>query len=168
MDFFSHKKNPSLHFKFLPFNMDNIFLQKKIIQLVNVFLIKHPPFFSTKKQPNQKSCPCHANVFYLHHRTKYRPSKFGMKFKVQQVVSVATPLWPSVEVKPNTSKVGDLESSGTPECLEFDSKAQNTSHWGVLGVIGKVLKPRYRKWPRIGHLDICSPSYGQKKGRESN
>jgi hypothetical protein len=77
---------------------------------------------------------------------------------------VATPLWPSVGVKPNTSKVGDLESSGTPECLEFDSKAQNTSHWGVLGVIGKVLKRRYRKWPRIGHLDICSPSYGKKEG----
>ncbi len=81
---------------------------------------------------------------------------------------VATPLWPSVGVKPNTSKVGDLESSGTPECLEFDRKAQNTSHWGILGVIGKFLKRRYRKWHRIGHLDICSPSYGQKKGRESN
>ncbi len=38
----------------------------------------------------------------------------------------------------------------------------------LLGVIGKVLKRRYRKWPRIGHLDICSPSYGQKKSRESN
>jgi hypothetical protein len=62
----------------------------------------------------------------------------------------------------------DLESSGTPKCLEFDRKAQNTSHWGVLGVIEKVLKRRYRNWPRIGHLDICSPSYGQKKGRESN
>jgi hypothetical protein len=82
--------------------------------------------------------------------------------------NVATPLWPSVGVKPNTSKVGDLESSGTLECLGFDSKAQNTSHWGVLGVIRKVLKRRYRKWPLIGHLDICRPSYGQKKGRESN
>jgi hypothetical protein len=81
---------------------------------------------------------------------------------------VTTPLWPSVGVKPNTPKVGDLESSGTPVCLEFDSKAQNTSHWGVLGVIGKVLKRRYRKWPRIGHLEICSPSYGQTKGQESN
>jgi len=67
-----------------------------------------------------------------------------------------------------TPKVGDLESPGTPKCLEFDSRGQNTSHWGVLGVIGKVLKRRYRKWPRIGHLDICSPSYGQKKGRELN
>ncbi len=80
---------------------------------------------------------------------------------------VPTPLWPSVGVKPNTWKSWDLESSETPECLELDSKRQNTSHWGVLGVVGKVLKRRYRKWPRIGHLDICSPSYGQKKVRES-
>jgi hypothetical protein len=41
---------------------------------------------------------------------------------------VATPLWPSVGVKPNTSKAGDLKSSETPECLELDSKAQNTLH----------------------------------------
>jgi hypothetical protein len=91
-----------------------------------------------------------------------------MKHNIKNSSSVATPLWPSVGVKPNTSKVGDLESSGTPECLEFNKKAQNTSHWGVLGVIGKVLKSRYRKWPWIGHLDICIPSCGQKKGRESN
>jgi hypothetical protein len=69
---------------------------------------------------------------------------------------------------PTLGKSEDLESSGTPECLELDSKAQNTLHWGVLGVIAKVLKRKYRKWPRIGHLDICSSSYGQKKGRESN
>jgi hypothetical protein len=69
---------------------------------------------------------------------------------------------------PTLGKSEDLESSGTPECSELDSKAQNTSHWGVLSVIGKVLKRRYRKWPRIGHLDICSSSYGKKKGRESN
>jgi hypothetical protein len=69
---------------------------------------------------------------------------------------------------PTLGKSEDLESSGTPECSELDSKAQNTSHWGVLGVIGKFLKRRYRKWPRISHLNICSPSYGQKKGRESN
>jgi hypothetical protein len=67
-----------------------------------------------------------------------------------------------------TPKVGDLESFGTPECLEFDNRGQNTSHWGLLRVIGKLLKCRCPKWPRIGHLDIYSPSYGQKKGRESN
>jgi hypothetical protein len=65
-------------------------------------------------------------------------------------------------------KLGDLESSGTPECLELNSKEQNTSHWGVLGVVGKVLKRRYRKCPRIGNSDMYSSSYGQKKGRESN
>jgi hypothetical protein len=32
----------------------------------------------------------------------------------------------------------------------------------------KVLKCRCPKWPRMCHLDICSPSYGQKKGRKSN
>jgi hypothetical protein len=69
---------------------------------------------------------------------------------------------------PTLGKSEDLESSGTLECSELDIKAQNTSHWGVLGVIEKVLKRRYRKWPRIGHLNICSQSYGQKKGRESN
>jgi hypothetical protein len=69
---------------------------------------------------------------------------------------------------PTLGKVGDLESSETLECLELDSKTQNTSHWSVLGVIGKVLKRRYRKWPRIGHVDIFSSSHGQKKGRESN
>jgi hypothetical protein len=68
---------------------------------------------------------------------------------------------------PTLGKVGDLESFGTLGCLELDRKAQSTSHSGVLGVIRKVLKRRYRKWPRIGHSDICSPSYGQKKGQES-
>jgi hypothetical protein len=83
-------------------------------------------------------------------------------------IGVATPLWPSVGVKPNTWKSWDLESFETPECVELDSKGQNTSHRGVLGVIGKVLKLRYRKCPRIGDSDIYSSSYGQKKGRESN
>jgi hypothetical protein len=72
------------------------------------------------------------------------------------------------EDETHTPKVEDLESSETPECLEFDSKGKNTSPCGVLGVIGKVLNCRCPKWPRIGHLDIYSPSYGQKKGQESN
>jgi hypothetical protein len=69
---------------------------------------------------------------------------------------------------PTLGKVRDLESSGTLECSKLDSKGQNTLLWGVLGVIGKVLKRKYRKCPRIGNSDICSPSYGQNKGRESN
>ncbi len=53
----------------------------------------------------------------------YKRAKQDQKARKQ---TVATPLWPSVGVKPNTPKVEDLESSGTPECLEFDRKAQNT------------------------------------------
>jgi hypothetical protein len=69
---------------------------------------------------------------------------------------------------PTLGKVGDFDSFRTLECLELNRKAQNTLHWGILGVIRKVLKRRYRKWPRIGHLDIYSPSYGQRNGQESN
>jgi hypothetical protein len=85
-----------------------------------------------------------------------------------QGLTVATPLWPSVRMKLTLPKVGDLESSGTPKFLEFDIKGKNTSPWGVLGVIEKVLKCKCPKWPRVDHLDIFSPSYGQKKGQESN
>jgi hypothetical protein len=34
--------------------------------------------------------------------------------------------------------------------------------------VRKVLKCRCPKWPCMSHLDICSTSYGRKKGRESN
>jgi hypothetical protein len=83
-------------------------------------------------------------------------------------VNVATPLWAKCEGEAHTPKSGNLESSGTPKNSELELKGQNTLHWGVLGVIEKALKCRCLNWPRIGHLDICSPSYGQKKGRESN
>jgi hypothetical protein len=61
-----------------------------------------------------------------------------------------------------------LESSETLKNSELDCRSQISSHLNVLNVIGKVLKCRCPKWPRIGRLDIYSPSYGQKKGRESN
>jgi len=65
-------------------------------------------------------------------------------------------------------KSGKMESSGTPKNSEDDLRGQISSPWCVLYINRKVLKSRFPKWPRIGHLDICSPSYGQKKGRESN
>jgi len=64
--------------------------------------------------------------------------------------------------------MGIWESSGTPKILEFDCRGQNTLHWGVPYIIGKLLKSRCWKWACMGHLDICSTRYGKKKGRESN
>ncbi len=84
------------------------------------------------------------------------------------MVIVVTPLWGKCEVATHTLENGSLESSGTLENSEDDCRGQNTSHWGVLYTIEKFLKCRCPKWPRMSHLDICSPSYGQKKGRESN
>jgi len=82
--------------------------------------------------------------------------------------NVATPLWAKCEDETHTPKSGNLESSKTPKNSELDCRGQNTSHWGVLYTVGKVLKCRCPKWPRMNHLDIWNPSYGQNKGRESN
>jgi hypothetical protein len=85
------------------------------------------------------------------------------------VLYVPTPLWVKCEDETHTPKSGNFESSGTPENSEFKFRGQNTSYWGVPYIIGKVvLKCRCPKWPRMSHLDICNPSYAQKKGRESN
>jgi hypothetical protein len=82
--------------------------------------------------------------------------------------SVATPLWGKCEDETHTPKSGNLKSSETPTTSELDCRGENTSPWGVLYTVGKALKCRYRKWPRMSHSDICSTTYGWKKGRESN
>jgi hypothetical protein len=68
----------------------------------------------------------------------------------------------------HTPKSGKMESSGTPKNSKDDLRGQISLPWWVLCINGKILKRRCLNWPRITHLDICSPSYGQKKGRESN
>jgi hypothetical protein len=57
------------------------------------------------------------------------------KYQNVQVQECRNPTLAKCEDETHTSKVGDLESSRTPECLEFDSQGKNTSPWGVLGVI---------------------------------
>jgi hypothetical protein len=65
-------------------------------------------------------------------------------------------------------EMGTWESFGTSKNLKFDCKGQNPLLWGVLYTVGNVLKCRCRKWPCMSHSEICSTSYGRKKGRESN
>jgi len=38
----------------------------------------------------------------------------------------------------HTPEMGTWESSRTFEILEFGCKGQNTSHWGVLYIVGKL------------------------------
>jgi hypothetical protein len=40
--------------------------------------------------------------------------------------------------------------------------------WGIIYIIGKLLKWRCLKWACIAHLDIWNTNYGQKKGQKSN
>jgi hypothetical protein len=68
----------------------------------------------------------------------------------------------------HTPEMGTWESSETPETSEFNFRGQNTSHWSILYIIGKISKCRCRKWARMSHLDIRTISYGKKKSRESN
>jgi hypothetical protein len=82
--------------------------------------------------------------------------------------NVATPLWDKCEGEVHTPKSGKLESFGAPENSEPEFRGQISLHLNVLYVVGKFLKCKCPKWPRMSHLDICSQSYGQKKGRESN
>jgi hypothetical protein len=83
-------------------------------------------------------------------------------------LTIATPLLEECEDDTHTPEMRSWESSGTLETLKFDCRGQNTSPWGVLHVIGKLLKYRCQKWPRMSHLDIYNISYGKKKGRETN
>jgi hypothetical protein len=102
------------------------------------------------------------------HNCWFNPKIKVTKHPCYSKLSVATPLWAKCEGEAHTPKSGNLESSGTPKNSEDDLRGQISSHWYALGVIGKVLKCRCPKWPRMSHLDICNPSYGQEKGRESN
>jgi hypothetical protein len=43
-------------------------------------------------------------------------------------------------------EMGTWESFGTLKTLEFDCKGQNTLHWGVLYIVGKLSKCRCQKW----------------------
>jgi hypothetical protein len=53
-------------------------------------------------------------------------------------IECRNPTLAKCEDETHTPKVGDLESSETPKNLELDCGGQNTSHWGVLDIIGKV------------------------------
>jgi len=68
---------------------------------------------------------------------------------------------------PSELSFWELESQWTPKPSENDCRGQNTWHWGVLYIIGNLLKCRCLKWAHMAHLDICKTSYGKKKGRES-
>jgi hypothetical protein len=52
----------------------------------------------------------------------------------------------------------------------FRCRLQGSKHLALrrLSWHWKLLKCRCRKWPCMSHLDICSTSYGKKKGRKSN
>ncbi len=77
-------------------------------------------------------------------------------------------MWEWTLTLPNELPFWELESQKTFKTLKNDCKGQNLSPWGILYIIGNLLKCRCPKWARMTHLDIYNTSYGQKKGWESN
>jgi hypothetical protein len=74
----------------------------------------------------------------------------------------------NVRVNPTLSRVGTWSPPGLPK-IQSSSSGVKTPRIEVFFIpLEKVLKCRCPKWHRMSHLDICSPSYGPKKGRESN
>jgi hypothetical protein len=57
-----------------------------------------------------------------------------------QIISffIATPLLEECEDDIHTPEMGAWESSRTPKTSELDCRGQNTLHWGVLYIIGKL------------------------------
>ncbi len=72
-------------------------------------------------------------MFGIVYLTFYKNIELQMEF-------VATPLLEECEDDTHTPEMGTWEPSRTLETLEFDCKGQNTSHWGVLYIIGKLSK----------------------------
>jgi hypothetical protein len=115
------------------------------------------------------SCFTMRKILILHFDFKQGCMSWWKKLWSKCVVrrTVATLLWAKCGGEAQHSQswgLGVLRDSWMFRVQQQGSKHLELGcswcHW--------VLKLRYRKWPRIGHLDICSPSYGQKKGRESN
>jgi len=92
--------------------------------------------------------------------------EFSLGYALDNVTTLLT--LRECEDEIHTPEMGTWESSGIPKTSEFDCRGQNTLHWGIFYIIGKLSKSRCRKWPRMSHLDICSTSYGKRKGWESN
>jgi hypothetical protein len=69
---------------------------------------------------------------------------------------------------PRQLPLWEMESRWTLKTLESNCRGQNSMAYGILYIIGKLLKFRCLKWARIAHLHIWNTSYGQKKGQESN
>jgi hypothetical protein len=115
------------------------------------------------KQAMSIHVTCHPFVTYS------SPQQGELRSNTLTLASLSQPHFGlSVKVKSTLPKVGSWSPPRFLKNSERDCRGQISSHSSVLGVIGKVLKCRCPKWSRMGHLDICSSSYGQKKGRESN
>ncbi len=79
-------------------------------------------------------------------------------------INVATPLEGSVRSPLTLPKMGFKSPPGLPNTQNSIVGVKTPCLEVIFYTVGKVLKCRCPKWPCMSHLDICSTSYGRKKG----
>jgi hypothetical protein len=87
--------------------------------------------------PNLLKLRCKMNKFFLLF-FGFNNEKFIHDF-------CRNPTLAKCEDETHTPKVGNLESSGIPECLEFDNRGKNTSHCSVHWSFGHLQPKSWAK-----------------------
>ncbi len=100
----------------------------------------------------------------------FQQFKFSCKWKnhILQTLSLSQPTLREMWVRHSHSRKWDL--GVLRDSQKLITRLQGSKHLSLkfFYTVRKVLKCRCPKWPCMSHLDICSTSYGRKKGRESN
>ncbi len=172
--YFNHSIERHLEFTRMVKNMDtksnNILWNIKTMQISMINHVKHVLF---KYQPLVMKMPLDAptiisptsNLCFLIYVKTLLGLNAIMAF-MEAIVAIL--LWPSVRMKLTLPKLGTWSPPGLPKTQSLIAGVKTLCIGVFLISLEKVLKCRCPKWPRMSHLDICSPSYGQKKGRKSN
>ncbi len=76
--------------------------------------------------------------------------------------------WKDSRGQSNAQIFARLSQCRNPNWAKCGGEAQHLEKLGIWSPPGLPNVQSSTAGPKIGHLDICRPSYGQKKGRESN
>jgi hypothetical protein len=77
-------------------------------------------------------------------------------------------MWRNEPPPPKWTPLWELEPRWILEFSKSDWRDQNSLHWIIPHIIGKILKLRCLKWTCIIDLNTLNISYGQKKSQKSN
>jgi hypothetical protein len=123
----------------------NSCVQSRLLQIYSTLLqnlvlkVAHLHYFVVMEHIAKRLVDCDQNL----HLCWLLFLKLWILLGPPLILLVATPLWRSVRMTLTLPKWG---LGGPPKNSELNCRSQNTSPWGVLYTVRKVLKFRCRKW----------------------